>query len=199
MPDIVLFAEDSAHEQIIGSMLRCLAHTIGVKINLKCLNATGGHGQVLASLKRFVSDTKLSQVSVPDLIVVAIDANCHGYNGRKQEIIEIYGQLAVPVTYAIPDPHIERWLLVDSAAFKSALGVGCMAPNQKCQRDRYKRLLREAVEKAGITPLLGGIEYAKDIIGNMDLTRTPQPDTSLEKFLAPVRQQFRQWATNHER
>lgn len=146
------------------------------------------------ALKRFVNDIDLSRVRVPELIVVAIDANCHGYSERKREIIEIYGKLAVPVTYAVPDPHVERWLLVDSAAFKSALGVGCKAPTQKCQRDLYKSLLRDAVEKAGVTPLLGGIEYADDIVGNMDLTHTPQPDTSLEKFLAPVRQQFRQWA-----
>ncbi|MGC9261689.1 MAG: hypothetical protein ACP5I8_16615 [Phycisphaerae bacterium] len=199
MPDVILFAEDSAHEQIIGSMLRRLAHTMGVNISLKCLNATGGHGQVLAALKRFVSDITRRQVPVPELIVVAIDANCHGYNGRRKEIVGIYGQLAVPVTYAIPDPHVERWLLVDSAAFKSALGVGCKAPTQKCQRDLYKSLLRDAVEKAGVTPQLGGIEYADDIVGNMDLTHTPQPDTSLEKFLAPVRQQFRQWAEEKAR
>ncbi|EQD69782.1 hypothetical protein B1A_06645, partial [mine drainage metagenome] len=164
MPDVILFAEDSAHEQIIRSMLRCLRTPWAWTSSLKCLNATGGHGQVLAALKRFVNDIKLRQVRVPELIVVAIDANCHGYNGRKQEIVGIYGQLAVPVTYAIPDPHIERWLLLDSAAFKSALGVGCRAPTQKCQRDLYKSLLRDAVEKTGVTPLLGGIEYADEIV-----------------------------------
>ncbi len=194
MRKVVLFAEDSAHEQIISSMMRRLAHTMGVQINLKCLNATGGHGHVLASLRRFVSDITQHQIPSPELIVVAIDANCHGYNGRKKEIVEIYGPTAVPVSYAIPDPHVERWLLVDSAAFKSALGVGCAPPNQKCQRDLYKSLLRDAVEKAGATPLLGGIEYADDIVAKMDLTHTPQADESLEKFLSPVRRQFRQWA-----
>lgn len=195
MHEITLFVEDSAHERIVGPMLYRVADAIGVKISLKCLNASGGHSQVLSALKRFVRDIRLRHVQVPELIVVAIDANCHGYNGRKKEIEDIYGQPAVPVVYAIPDPHVERWLLVDPAAFKSALGVGCTAPDQKCQRDRYKGLLRAAVEKSGVTPLLGGIEYADDIVGNMDLMRTPQLDSSLEKFLAPVRKQFRQWAT----
>ena len=51
MPEIVLFAEDYAHEQIVGSMLRRLALTTGVTINLKCLNDTGGHGHVIQGLK----------------------------------------------------------------------------------------------------------------------------------------------------
>ena len=49
------------------------------------------------------------------------------------------------VIYAIPDPHIERWLLLDSAAFKKVLDKGCSAPTQKCERGLYKRLLLQAV------------------------------------------------------
>ncbi|MCL5945860.1 MAG: hypothetical protein M1472_03275 [Planctomycetes bacterium] len=194
MPEIVLFAEDYAHEQIVGSMLRRLALTTGVTINLKCLNDTGGHGHVIQGLKLYIRDIKQFQSPRPELIVIAIDANCHGYNGRKKEIEGISGQLEVPVAYAIPNPHVERWLLIDPAAFKSVLGVGCAAPKQKCQRDLYKSLLRDAVERAGVTPSLGGIEYAADIVAKMDLLSTPQSDDSLEKFLAPVRQKFRQWA-----
>ena len=95
------------------------------------------------------------------------------------------------MAHAIPDPHIERWLLVDSAAFKAVLGVGCEAPDPKCQRDRYKRLLREAIQKAGINPSLGGIEYAADIVAEMDFTHVPHPDESLAKFIAAATQQFR--------
>ena len=131
---------------------------------------------------------------MPSLVVVAIDANCLGFNQRKHLIETKCGQLPIPVAHAIPDPHVERWLLVDSAAFKAALGVGCTAPGHKCERGRYKRLLQEAVQKADVNPLLGGIEYAADIVAKMDLMHTPQADPSLEKFLAAVRQQFRRWS-----
>ena len=36
-----------------------------------------------------------------------------------------------PVVLAVPDPHVERWLLLDGAAFKAAVGHGCDAPDQK--------------------------------------------------------------------
>ncbi len=55
---------------------------------------------------------------MPDLFIVATDANCRGYTERKREIdlaIEKFKEITI---YAIPDPHIERWLLLDSLAGK---------------------------------------------------------------------------------
>lgn len=193
MREITLFAEDAAHERIVGAFLRRLAKCIGIEINVRTLNATGGHGRVLAALGRFVRDVERRQIAMPDMIVVGIDANCFGFNTRKTQIEKQFADFSIPAAYAIPDPHVERWLLVDAAAFKAQFGVGCAAPTQKCKRDLYKNLLREAIKKVGVTPLLGGIEYADDIIGHIDLTRR-QPDPSLEKFLDPARRRFRQWA-----
>ena len=73
------------------------------------------------------------------------DANCQGYLKRRQELEPAVEYCGCKVVYAIPDPHIERWLLLDSAAFKAVLGRGCDAPKQKCERKRYKRLLLDAV------------------------------------------------------
>jgi hypothetical protein len=61
----------------------------------------------------------------------------------------------------VPDPHIERWLLLDSQAFKEVLHRGCSAPDQKCDRDRYKLLLDEAVRAAEVEPLLGAWNLPK--------------------------------------
>ncbi len=196
MNEVFLFGEDSAHEQVVGSILRCLANKLQVQIQLKVRSATGGHGRVFSALSSFVRDIGDAPVSLPCLVVVAIDANCLGFNQRKQQIDEHCQKLSrrsLPVAHAIPDPHVERWLLVDSAAFKAVLGVGCDAPDQKCQRGRYKRLLREAIQKAGINPSLGGIEYAADIVAEMDFTHVPHTDESLAKFIASVTQQFREW------
>ena len=57
------------------------------------------------------------------MIVVATDANCIGLQQRAKEI-EASAAIS-PVVLAIPDPHIERWLLLDGAAFKSVFGKGC--------------------------------------------------------------------------
>jgi hypothetical protein len=97
---------------------------------------------------------------------------------------------------AVPDPHIERWLSLDSAGFKSVLGHGCSAPDQKCKKDRYKRLLAEAVRDAGLKPIFGGIEHAEDLVRGMTLSRVERADASLGHFLKDLRAQFRQWETS---
>ena len=77
---------------------------------------------------------------------------------------------------AIPDPHIERWLLLDGAAFKAVFGTGCDAPDLKCERNHYKRQLMDAIQSAGTTPRLGGIEYAEEIVQHMNLDRVARLD-----------------------
>jgi hypothetical protein len=88
---------------------------------------------------------------------------------------------------AIPDPHVERWMLVDSQAFKAVLGRGCDAPDQKCERERYKHMLLAAMRAAGIVPPLGGMEYARDIVQHLDLQRAGQLDVSLGLAIASLR------------
>ena len=59
---------------------------------------------------------------LPDLIVAATDANCKGLNARTREIADPDPRTP-PVVLAIPDPHIERWLLLDGAAFKAVFDM----------------------------------------------------------------------------
>ncbi len=106
------------------------------------------------------------------------------------------GELSFQVVLAVPDPHIERWLLLDSAAFKAVLGKGCEAPDFKCDRDRYKKLLAQAVSMAGLTPLIGGLEHARDIVGSMDFSRMTRKggDKVLGRFLQELQKVFKDWA-----
>ena len=46
------------------------------------------------------------------------------------------------------------WLL-DGAAFRDVFGKGCDAPDRKCDRDRYKQRLVEAIRATAITPKSG--------------------------------------------
>jgi endonuclease YncB( thermonuclease family) len=82
--------------------------------------------------------------------------------------------------------------MLDGAAFKRVLGTGCQAPNQKCERDRYKRLLAEAVRGAGVVPVLGGIEYAEDLVAEMDIA-VARGDRSFDQFLSALHDVFRAW------
>ena len=105
----------------------------------------------------------------------------------------IHNNFAHLVISAIPDPHIERWFLLDSAAFKTVFGKGCPAPDQKCEQDRYKRLLLNAIHEAGVDPSLVDTEYVAALANAMNLQRMEQIDDSMGRLLRALQRQFRTW------
>lgn len=193
MRNISLFVEDRGHEVFLQTLISRLAQHYRVTIHMSFVVARGGHGKVITKLKEFVNDLQDDQEDIPDLLVVATDGNCKGYQGRKQEIDVAMKGFSIQAIYAIPDPHIERWLLLDSMAFKKVLGKGCSAPAQKCERALYKRLLKEAVLNAGARATFGGIEYAEALVNEMNLEKLEQMEASLGKFLKELRRQFQEW------
>ncbi|MBK7200497.1 DUF4276 family protein [Candidatus Amarolinea dominans] len=193
MREITLFVEDHAHYEFLKALIQRLAREHSQVITLDWRNVRRGHSAVIQELKQFLRDLARGRGGYPDLVVVATDANCRGIAQRVKEIREVTDATAARVICAVPDPHVERWLLVDSAAFKAVLGRGCAAPDQKCERARYKRLLIEAIRQAGITPNLGGIEFAADIVAAMDLGQASRLDPSLQRFLDEMNGVFREW------
>jgi len=191
MRSIALFVEDDAHQQIIGALVQRVATEFDIDVQPNWRNVAGGHGKVIAELSDYVRDLKRQGTPWPDLIVVATDANCKGLNERSKEIGP--PDAPAPVILAIPDPHVERWLLLDGAAFKAVFGRGCQAPDRKCSRNRYKEFLIEAIHAAGGTPILGGIEYAEDILCHMDIDRAARADDALQRFISDLRTTFRGW------
>ena len=196
MREIVLFGEDYGHEAVLVPLIKRLADEQGADIRVTALSCRHGHGRAVGELADFLRDVATGLAGLPDLIVVAIDANCNGLNAQAAEIAaRVPAGLRDMVVCAVPDPHIERWLLLDSQAFKTVLGRGCRAPSMKCERDRYKRLLREAVSEAGVTPLLGGLEYAEDIVEALDLARARRADQAFDRTVTSVEAVLRRWAS----
>ena len=194
MREIALFVEDFAHQQIIGPLVERIAREQGVAVRLDWRSAVRGHGRVVRELGNYLRDVDRQGEQKPHLIVVATDANCSGLNERAREIEKQTDQACSPVVLAVPDPHVERWLLLDGAAFRRVFGRGCDAPEQKCSRHLYKQRLTEAIRAAGIIPNLGGIEFADDLVREMDLERAAQADRSLKRFLDDLDSHLRQWA-----
>jgi hypothetical protein len=193
MPDVALFVEDFAHETFLRAMVQRLGEEHHVEVTFQPYNVRGGAGRVVLELRQFLPDLQRGRRGLPDLLIVGRDANCQGHLKRRQELEVVVAQIACQVVYAIPDPHIERWLLIDSAAFKTVLARGCQAPQQKCERGRYKRLLLEAVRATGVTPLLGGIEYTEALVKAMDLRFLESTDESLGRLLKDLRSVLRSW------
>ena len=191
MREVALFVEDYAHEQVIGGLVERIADECNIRVQLDWRNAVRGRGEVVTQFKDYLRDLRHQGGPWPDLIIAATDANCKGLNERRKEI-SIAGAPA-PTLLAVPDPHIERWLLLDGSAFKTVFGKGCKPPDQKCDRDRYKGLLIEAILAAGHLPNLGGIEYARDIVLHMDIHRAAALDKSYRRFVEDLFATFRKW------
>lgn len=193
MFSINLFVEDRAHALFLEALLYRLADQYVIPVEIRLGSARGGHGRVISKLKGYINDLQNDEASLPDLLIIATDGNCKGFSERKHEIDNALRGFSGQFICAIPDPHIERWLLLDSAAFKKILGKGCSAPVQKCERDLYKRLLQEAVQQTGVKTLLDGIEYTEALVHEMNLEYLERTEVSLGKLLKELRQQFQDW------
>lgn len=192
MLEVFLFVEDHAHEAVISALVKRMAGEAGFELRLHPRNTRRGHGAVVRELRQFLRHILRGSTGVPDLIIVATDANCVGLNERTRVLAEVTSKEPVRAVHAVPDPHVERWLLLDSAAFKAVFDRGCQAPDQKCERSRYKKMVVDAIRESGITPSLGGIEFAEDIVAAMDLDRAAQADRSFRRFVDDLQAFFKE-------
>ena len=126
--EIALFGEDSAHRQIVDALVSRLAEESDIAVRLTWVSARGGYGKVVDKFNTFLYDLRRHR-GVPDLIVVTTDADCKGVNERRREFEQ--SNSPAPIVLAAPDPHVERWLLLDGAAFREVFGPGCDAPDQR--------------------------------------------------------------------
>ena len=193
MRKVSFFGEDEGHRAFLVPLIERIASEYHVPIAVREYSVRGGFGKVEGKVGEYVRDLLRFEEDLPDLVVVATDANCSGFRKRRQKLEEAAERIKDRVVYAIPDPHIERWMLIDAAAFKAVLGKPCSAPDQKCGRDQYKMLLSQAIREAGVTPLLGGMEHAEDIVREMDLRHASQGD-DFGNLLQQLRAHFRHWS-----
>jgi hypothetical protein len=189
-----LFAEDQAHEQFMGALIRRLAKEYGKDVEVHMRSARGGHGRAITELNQYQRSFEKypGLLVVPDVLVVAIDANCKRLSAARKEILaalnERFRNLAA---IACPDPHVERWYVADPGSFKTVVGVAPKCARRKCERKYYKNILSRAVADAGHVPTLGGIEFAQDLVDAMDIDRAAKTDRSLKAFIDDMRTHFK--------
>jgi hypothetical protein len=190
MPSVDLFAEDRAHEAFVSALARRVFTEECCPLQLQVRSAVGGHGRAITEMKNYqrLLSRRVLGLSRPDLVVVTIDANCRGLVNARNDVLDALDHtVAGEAVVACPDPHIERWFFADPDAFERAVGVRQEPGKRKCDRDRYKRMLREAVERAGHPPLLDGVEFANDVVREMDLYRAGGNEPSLGALIDGVR------------
>jgi hypothetical protein len=188
---IVYFFEDLAHEQFIRGLIRRIAKEKGVKILEEVLNATRG-SRIWIELEQFLRDIFNGILSVPDILVIVIDGNCSTAIKVRKAIQQKVAQAKINVPYlacAVPNPHIERWYLEDPKALRQILpGAEPNCPQYKCEQDRYKNALKNAIRKAGLEPSLGGAEYGNDIAQLLDFYTLSKRDNAFKLFVDEVKQ-----------
>lgn len=141
-------------------------------------------------LVTFLRNVDTMKETLPSALIIAADGNCKGVAGRRKEFSNetLISRLGDQVVYAVPNPHIERWMMVDPQAFKKVFGTGCRAlPAVKCVKGEYKRILREEFRNANFVPALGGREYAAEIVEAMDLNRASHEDRAFSDFVKSLR------------
>lgn len=193
MYNISLFVEDEAHEDFLTALVQRLADTYQVEVHLLPYSVRGGRGKVINALKRYQQELLHNHEELPHLIIVDMDGNCMRPPAREREINQVLSGFADFAISAIPDPHLERWLLLDSEAFKTVFGSGCLTPDRKCERDRYKRLLMNAIYEVGANPTLVGTQHVADLVSAMNFQRMARRSDSLGRLFKALQQQFEKW------
>lgn len=183
-----LLAEDAAHERFLRPLIGRLAREADVRVQVRVRAARGGHPRVMQELDLYQRAIAQGVAGRPDLLVVAIDSNCAPYTRARRDIERgIRPEFRGITVIACPDPHVERWYLADPPSFGQVVGKQPRGGKRKCGRDLYKRRLAEAVATAGHPVLLGGIEFAEELVASMDLYRAGKTERSLKRFLDDLR------------
>jgi hypothetical protein len=188
-----LFAEDLAHERFLTAILERLASEIGCRIHVTTANARGGHGRALTELRTH-QRALLVGGGTPDLLVVAIDANCSSWKKVRNDVLQIIDPATFPAhVLAVPDPHVERWYLADPPALVAVAEASVSSTRRKCDRDEYKQILVNALRAAGHPVSLGGAEFAAEIVAEMDFFRAGKNEPSLKHFIDELRGLMKSW------
>jgi hypothetical protein len=185
-----IFVEDIAQETIIKRIFIRLCEENGLdsnRLDVEVPYSKGG-GSIKAMsdyLKDFGED------NAGDCFVLGSDGNCKGFTKKRNMLEKNVKQshLLDKTIFAIPDPHIERWYLVDENALSNAVGerVAGNPPGHKCDKGFYKNLLKSSISKTGVIPMQGGAEFGADVGNLMDFYKAGKQDQGLKYFVESVR------------
>jgi hypothetical protein len=193
--EILYFLEDIAQEGMVKALVARVfsEYSISEKSLHQSVRSSRGGSRGLLDFEEFMKDTQEARSTDIDLLVVANDGNCKGYNQKLKDLSSQVAEIhpfKTKVVFAIPDPHIERWYLLDQKAFKA--GVGVLAapelPVYKCDKNYYKHLLHQFLSDSGIKTLLGGTEYAESIVAKIENFDSLQNrDIGFDNFIKELR------------
>jgi hypothetical protein len=197
---ILYFLEDRAQEGFVKALVERIAkdESIPAESLIPDIRSARGGYRIIKEFRNFMKDTIETEPSEVDLLIVAIDGNCKGRAERVRELgkcIKPTHPLRDKIVYAVPDPHIERWYIMDQRAFKDGVGLERVPdmPQYKCKKDYYKQILNQTLRESNINSLLTGAEYGEKIVENIeDLESFCRLNSGCQTFMEDLRNIFRQ-------
>ena len=194
---IGLFMEDNAHERFVTSLVEKVASETGIRVHCDVRSATGGIPQMRGELRRFLRDHTNIESASFDVLIIVQDADHRSETETKRQIQRHIEQSRYhrEVIIAAPEPYIEAWYLADTVSIQAISGSQDLirVPQVIADKDEYKRTLSRIFPGA----LLGGIEYADEILADMDLYRASQNVSSLRHFIDELRSTLTQLASSN--
>jgi hypothetical protein len=195
--------EDRGHEQFIPPLVRRMANeeafnrgeTLVFKEFSERIQSFPGlmssHGnRVEKDLEQFLDDAQ--NYIDTDILVVCRDANSEGPHVRRKQLNEIVNAFPIAgslhIVFALPDPYIGYWYLMDKVALAKALQIEqitLLIPKGKTERDFYKTLLKQICKEAGYSS--NGIEYGKDIAAHLNINQMARNQPTFRSLLDDVR------------
>ena len=188
--DIDLYCEDIEQETLVRALVERIARCRDLTPVVHPRSVRGGKGKVQQQVMARQGALAKGQagLAMPDLLVVAVDANSAGTGPTRAEVKDYVDATLTPrLAVACPDPHIERWYVADSLIFQGITGVDPTLPGQTHSKDVYKQHLQELLAAADIEVLVGTYEIGPDIAEGMDLYRAGKVDNGLKLFVDEVR------------
>ena len=195
---ILYFLEDRAQEGSIKALVERVATDEHVTLHHEIRSARHGSPRAINEYKQFLADAEGFRTFEADVLVVAIDGNCSGYHKMVKRLgsyLKPDHPLSQKVVYAVPDPHIERWYIMDQKAFKKGVKLerAPNLPSYKCKKDYYKQIVNQSLKESHVGSLLGGAEYAERIIEKLEnLDALAAQDPGFGFFVDALRKQLRQ-------
>jgi hypothetical protein len=174
---------------MIRALLQRLSLDMGFRVSIST-SIKGGHGGIITEIKGFQRAIRSGGIpsGVPDILIILRDANCGNFNNIKASIVRKLDRTLFPfIVVGCPDPHVERWLFLDSDALINVFGISTQVPSYKCEKDFYKNEFIEIVRRAGWPIIQGGIEYFQDVVKEMNLLRASRNDHSFRNFLSNLK------------
>ena len=195
-PIVGLFMEDVVQERFITSIISRIASDIDIHVIFEIRNATGGIPKMRGELSGFLRDHTQIGNPVFDVLIIVQDTDLRSEAETKRQIqrhIE-RSRYQGEVVIAAPEPYIEAWYLADPISIQTITGSPNLVqmPRGISEKDKYKYALSQAFPSAPY----GGIEYADEIVENMDLYRASQNVSSLRHFIDELRSTLTQLASN---